>query len=365
MITTTLNLDLGQRSYPIEVGTGLLGQSETLLHRVAGRQVAIVTNSVVGPHYASVLERQIDAAAAQRITVVLPDGEAAKGWETLDRIFTALLEARFDRSALIVALGGGVVGDMAGFAAAIYQRGIDWFQIPTTLLAMVDSSVGGKTGINHPAGKNMLGAFHQPLGVLADLDVLATLPAREMSAGLAEVIKYGPIADVGFLDWIEAHLDALMARDKAALAHAVQRSCEIKALVVGQDEREGGLRAILNFGHTFGHAIETGMGYGAWLHGEAVGCGMVLAADLSARLGLVGADLVPRLQRLCQRAGLPVQAPPLSALPIDRWLALMRVDKKAEGGEIRFVLIDGLGRAVMRPAPDALVAEVIAAHCAA
>jgi 3-dehydroquinate synthase len=242
---------------------------------------------------------------------------------------------------------------------------VPFVQVPTTLLAQVDSSVGGKTAINHPLGKNMIGAFYQPARVICDLDLLDTLPARELSAGLAEVIKYGPIADVDFLAWIEANLDALMSRDKAALAFAVRRSCEIKAWVVGQDEREGGLRAILNFGHTFGHAIEAGMGYGAWLHGEAVGCGMVMAAELSARLGLVDAALVPRLIRLCERAELPVQAPPLSVLPIARWMALMQVDKKSEAGALRFVVIDSLGRAAVRAAPDALVAEVIAAHSAA
>jgi 3-dehydroquinate synthase len=242
------------------------------------------------------------------------------------------------------------------------MRGVPFVQVPTTLLAQVDSSVGGKTAINHPLGKNMIGAFYQPARVICDLDVLDTLPAREFSAGLAEVIKYGPIADLAFLDWIEANLDALVARDKSALAHAVRRSCEIKAWVVGQDEREGGLRAILNFGHTFGHAIETGLGYGAWLHGEAVGCGMVLAAELSARLGLVDAALVARLERLCRRAGLPVAAP---AMPAERWLSLMRVDKKAEGGEIRFVVIAAPGRATLRPAPEALVRQVIEQHSAA
>jgi 3-dehydroquinate synthase len=250
---------------------------------------------------------------------------------------------------------------MTGFAAACYMRGVPFVQVPTTLLAQVDSSVGGKTAVNHPLGKNMIGAFYQPQRVICDLDVLDTLPVRELSAGLAEVIKYGPIADMAFLDWIEANLPALLARDKAALAHAVQRSCEIKAWVVGLDEREGGLRAILNFGHTFGHAIEAGMGYGAWLHGEGVGCGMVLAADLSARLGLVDAAFAARIERLVAAAGLPVKAP---VMPLERWFELMRVDKKAEGGEIRFVVIDGPGKAAMRPAPDALVAEVIAAHTA-
>jgi len=319
-MTTILNLELGDRSYPIEIGAGLLGRSQTLANRVAGRQVAIVTNSVVGPHYAAALERQIDAAAAQRITVVLPDGEAAKCWETLDRVFTALLEARFDRSALIVALGGGVVGDMAGFAAAIYQRGIEWFQIPTTLLAMVDSSVGGKTGINHPAGKNMLGAFHQPLGVLADLDVLATLPARELSAGLAEVIKHGAIADAQYLDAVERDLPKLRAGDWSAMAAVVSRSCEIKASVVAADEREGGLRAILNFGHTFGHAIEAELGYGVWLHGEAVGAGMVMAAELSCRVDGLDRAHARRLRTLIAAAGLPVEAP---AWPIQTWLHRM------------------------------------------
>ena len=260
---------------------------------------------------------------------------------------------------MLFALGGGVVGDITGFAAASYMRGIDFIQLPTTLLAQVDSSVGGKTGINHPAGKNMIGAFHQPLRVLCDLDTLGSLPPRELRAGLAEVIKYGPIADAAFLQWIEDNLDALLAGDARALAHAVRRSCEIKAQVVGQDERESGLRAILNFGHTFGHAIETGLGHGQWLHGEAVACGMVMAGELSARLGLVHAAFVGRLQRLIERAGLPVRGP---ALGPDRYLELMRLDKKALSGEIRFVLIDGVGRATVGTAPDALVREVLALH---
>jgi 3-dehydroquinate synthase len=312
----------------------------------------------VGSHYAAALERQIDAVAAQRITVVLPDGEAAKSWETLDRVFTALLEARFDRSALIVALGGGVVGDMAGFAAAIYQRGIEWFQIPTTLLAMVDSSVGGKTGINHPAGKNMLGAFHQPLGVLADLDVLATLPARELSAGLAEVIKHGAIADAQYLDAIERDLPKLLGGDWSAMAAVVSRSCEIKAAVVAADEREGGLRAILNFGHTFGHAIEAELGYGVWLHGEAVGAGMVMAAELSCRVDGLDRAHAQRLRALIAAAGLPVEAP---AWPLETWLRRMSSDKKAQAGNPKFVRIPRLGEAVVgRVSSDDLAATVAA-----
>ena len=361
----TVPIHLGERSYDILIGSGLLGDAASWAGLPASADALIVTNTTVAPLYAERLAAQLAARHRRVLQIDLPDGEQYKQADTLNLVYDQLLGAGCDRKTVLYALGGGVVGDMAGFAAACYMRGVPFVQVPTTLLAQVDSSVGGKTAINHPLGKNMIGAFYQPARVVCDLDLLDTLPAREFSAGLAEVIKYGPIADVAFLDWIEANLDALMARDKAALAHAVQRSCEIKAWVVGQDEREGGLRAILNFGHTFGHAIETGLGYGAWLHGEAVGCGMVLAADLSARLGLVDAALVPRLQRLCQRAGLPVRAPALSALPVERWMALMRVDKKAEGGEIRFVVIDGLGRAAMRPAPDALVADVITAHAAA
>ena len=357
-MTTLLSVALGDRSYPIEIGAGLMAQSETLARLVAGRQVAIVTNTVVGPLYATALERRIDALAAQRITIVLPDGEASKHWETLDRVFTALLEARFDRSALIVALGGGVVGDMAGFAAAVYQRGIEFIQIPTTLLAMVDSSVGGKTGINHPAGKNMVGAFHQPKAVIADLDALASLPARELSAGLAEVIKHGAIADVPYFEAIERDLPKLLAGDPQAMAYAVRRSCEIKSAVVAADEREGGLRAILNFGHTFGHAIEAGLGYGVWLHGEAVGAGMVMAADLSCRVDGLERAQAQRLRDLIQAAGLPVEAP---AWPLHEWLARMSTDKKAQAGTPKFIRIPRLGEArVGRVAPEPLAATVAA-----
>jgi 3-dehydroquinate synthase len=296
-------------------------------------------------------------------TLALPDGEEFKNWETLNTIFDQLLGSGADRKATLFALGGGVVGDMTGFAAACYMRGVPFVQVPTTLLAQVDSSVGGKTAINHPLGKNMIGAFYQPELVVCDLAVLKTLPAREMSAGLAEVIKYGPIADMAFFDWIEANIDGLRAGNMALLAHAVKRSCEIKAQVVGQDEKEGGVRAILNFGHTFGHAIEAGLGYGAWLHGEAVGCGMVMAAQLSQALGLVDAAFVRRLTALIAKAGLPIQAP---ALPLEgasdvpgRYLQLMRVDKKAEGGAIKFITIDQPGQAGIRPAADEVVRDVI------
>ena len=359
--TRQVPITLGDRSYDIHIGSGLLADPASWAGLPASVDALIVTNVTVGRLYAGALAAQLAQHHRRVLQLALPDGEQHKTAQVLEAVYDKLLGEVCDRKTVLYALGGGVVGDITGFAAACYMRGVPFVQVPTTLLAQVDSSVGGKTAINHPLGKNMIGAFYQPARVICDLDLLDSLPERELSAGLAEVIKYGPIADPDFLVWIEAHIADLRARDKAALAHAVQRSCEIKAGVVGQDEREGGLRAILNFGHTFGHAIEAGLGYGAWLHGEAVGCGMVLAADLSARLGLTDAALVPRLQRLCRLAGLPVQAPPL---PIARWLGLMRGDKKAEAGEIRFVLIDGLGRAVVRPAPDALVAEVIAAHTA-
>jgi 3-dehydroquinate synthase len=345
--------------YDILIGAALLAQPAAWAGLPAATQAVIVSNPVVDALYGAALQAAIAPHHGHVSRVLLPDGEAHKGWAALNLIFDHLLARGCDRKTVLYALGGGVVGDMTGFAAATYMRGVPFVQVPTTLLAQVDSSVGGKTAINHPLGKNMIGAFYQPARVLCDLDTLATLPGRELAAGLAEVIKYGPIADMAFFDWIEARLPALLARERSALAHAVQRSCEIKALVVGQDERESGLRAILNFGHTFGHAIEAGMGYGEWLHGEAVGCGMVLAASLSAELGLVPWAFAERLARLVQAAGLPVRAPTMAA---ERWLALMRVDKKAEGGEIRFVLIDGPGRAALRTAPDETVLRVIARH---
>lgn len=362
----SVRIDLAERSYDILIGPGLLGRAESFDGLPRGGTAMIVTNTVVAPLYLARLESVLQARHARVLHVVLPDGEEHKDWATLQLIFDALLASACDRKTVLYALGGGVVGDMTGFAAASYMRGVPFVQVPTTLLAQVDSSVGGKTAINHPLGKNMIGAFYQPLRVICDLDTLQTLPGRELSAGLAEVIKYGPIADMDFLGWIEANIDALVARQPAALAQAVRRSCEIKAAVVGQDERESGLRAILNFGHTFGHAIEAGMGYGAWLHGEAVGCGMVMAARLSEALGRVDSGFASRVHALVERAGLPTVAPVLDPQDnMGRWLALMRVDKKAEGGEIRFVVIDPPGRAVMCPAPDEVVRQVIAASSAA
>ncbi|HSV58755.1 MAG TPA: 3-dehydroquinate synthase [Variovorax sp.] len=355
-----VEIELDDRSYSILIGSGLLQDPQVLDALPAAASALIVTNTTVGPLYAAALREALQGRHVRVHVLELPDGEAYKDWATLNLIFDDLLGRGCDRKTVLYALGGGVVGDMTGFAAASYMRGVPFVQVPTTLLAQVDSSVGGKTAINHPLGKNMIGAFYQPQRVLCDLATLKTLAPRELSAGLAEVIKYGPIHDMGFLDWIEENLAALLGREPAALAHAVRRSCEIKALVVGQDERESGLRAILNFGHTFGHAIESGLGYGEWLHGEAVGCGMVMAAQLSHRLGGVDAALVQRLTRLIEAAGLPVRGPALGA---ERYLELMRVDKKSEAGEIRFVVLDKPGSAVVRSAPDAMVREVLAACC--
>ncbi len=355
-------ISLDDRSYTIDIGSGLLDQESTWQDVPKSTQALVVTNTTVAPLYAERLVGAIRPRHANVHVVTLPDGEEYKTWETLNLIFDALLQHACDRKTVLYALGGGVVGDMTGFAAASYMRGVPFVQVPTTLLAQVDSSVGGKTAINHPLGKNMIGAFYQPQRVVCDLDALTTLPPREFSAGLAEVIKYGPIADMEFLDWIEAHLQGLLDRDPVLLAHAVKRSCEIKAWVVEQDERESGLRAILNFGHTFGHAIEAGLGYGEWLHGEAVGCGMVMALHLSQRLGLVDAAFVERLATLIRSAGLPTVGP---ALGSDRYLELMQVDKKTEAGEIKFVVISQPGMAAVRGAPDALVREVVDLCCAA
>jgi 3-dehydroquinate synthase len=360
-----VDIALGDRSYQIRIGSGLIGTASSFEGLPASQSALIVSNETVAPMYLKALEFALRALHPRVHSLVLPDGEAHKHWASVNLVFDKLLQLQCDRKTVLYALGGGVVGDMTGFAAACYMRGVPFVQVPTTLLAQVDSSVGGKTGINHPMGKNMIGAFYQPLRVICDLDTLSTLPPRELSAGLAEVIKYGPIADMTFFEWIEANIDALMARDAKALAYAVKRSCEIKAWVVGQDERESGLRAILNFGHTFGHAIEAGMGYGSWLHGEGVGCGMVMAARLSRSLGLIDQKFLTRLESLVGKADLPVVAPVLDARDnVGRYMELMRVDKKAEGGAIRFVVIDGPGRARLQEVPDDLVAEVITRSCA-
>ena len=353
-----LNVSLGERSYPITIGAGLLSDPGLLAQHIGGRHVAIVTNTTVAPLYLARVAEPLRAAGREVHEVVLPDGEAYKTWASLMQVFDALLAAKCDRKTTLVALGGGVIGDLTGFAAASYMRGVPFVQIPTTLLSQVDSSVGGKTGLNHPLGKNMIGAFYQPRAVLADTATLHTLPARELSAGLAEVIKHGAIIDAEFFGWIEHNIGKLMARDAQALAHAISRSCEIKADVVRQDEREGGLRAILNFGHTFGHAIEAGLGYGQWLHGEAVGCGMVMAADLSQRAGLIDVAAVERVRALVQAAGLPVRAPDLGTA---RWLELMEVDKKNEGGAIKFILLKPLGAPSIQSVPQELLLATLAA----
>jgi len=353
-----LNVELGERSYPIAIGPGLLADPAALARHVGGHKAAIVTNTTVAPLYLEQVAAPLRAAGREVVEIVLPDGEEYKHWGSLMQVFDALLANKCDRKTTLVALGGGVIGDLTGYAAASYMRGVPFVQIPTTLLAQVDSSVGGKTGINHPLGKNMIGAFYQPRAVLADTSTLGTLPERELSAGLAEVIKHGAILDAAFFDWIEANIAALVAREPQALAHAIARSCEIKADVVRRDEREGGLRAVLNFGHTFGHAIEAGLGYGAWLHGEAVGCGMVMAADLSQRLGLVDAATVARLRALVKAAGLPTVAPDLG---VERWIELMEVDKKNEGGAIKFILLKPLGSPSIASVPEEALRATLAA----
>ena len=354
-----LVVDLGDRAYPIHIGQGLLDDPALFASHVEGRLAAIVTNTPVAPLYATRVEGALRAAGARTLRVELPDGEAHKDWRTLDRIFAALLESRADRRSIVVALGGGVVGDMGGFAASVYQRGIAHLQVPTTLLAQVDSSVGGKTAINHPLGKNMVGTFHQPAAVVADTATLQTLPAREYGAGLAEVVKYGAIVDLPFFQWLEDHAEALVARDPAALGHAIRRSCEIKADVVARDERESGARALLNFGHTFGHAIESAAGYGTWLHGEGVAMGMVLAARFSVRQGRIPAADAERLERLLQRMGLPVRAP---AFPLDTWLEYMGRDKKNEDERVTLILLERLGAAVVaKDAPEKQLREFLPA----
>lgn len=338
----TLNVDLGDRSYPIYIGGGLLSQPGLLRRHVAGSQVMLVTNETVAPLYLQTVRAALQGL--QCAEVILPDGEQFKTLEVMSGVFDKLLQQRHNRTTTLVALGGGVVGDMTGFAAASYQRGVNFIQIPTTLLAQVDSSVGGKTGVNHPLGKNMIGAFHQPQCVLIDTDTLQTLPDRELAAGLAEVIKYGLICKPAFYDWIEQNMALLKQRDTAALSQAIYQSCLAKAEVVAQDERESGIRAILNLGHTFGHAIETAQGYGEWLHGEAVAVGMLMAADLSCRQGWISAQDVQRLQALLVNAGLPVKPP---AMTQQQFFSLMAVDKKVLDGKLRLVLLRSVGEAIV------------------
>lgn len=343
-MTKTLNVALAERSYPIHIGCGILSQSDLILPHIKHRKAVVVTNTTVAPLYLEKLRSALEKGGISVLPVILPDGEQYKTWETLNLIFDGLLGAKCERSTTLIALGGGVIGDMGGFAAACYQRGMPFIQVPTTLLSQVDSSVGGKTAINHPLGKNMIGAFYQPKLVLADLSTLDTLPDRELKAGLAEVIKYGLIRDPQFHEWLEANMEKLLARDKEALSYAVHRSCANKAEVVAADERESGERALLNLGHTFGHAIETGMGYGEWLHGEAVAAGTLIAANLSCRLGWIDTGDVARIERIFVRAGLPVNSP---ALGVDRYLELMSHDKKVQDGKLRLVLLRGVGKAVV------------------
>jgi 3-dehydroquinate synthase len=353
----TLGVALGNRSYPIHIGAGLVDRPELYRPYLGGGSVAIVTNEVLAPLY---LPRVKEAVKGTRvIEIVLGDGEQTKSWQVLESVFDALLAARCGRDTLLVALGGGVVGDLAGFAAAVYQRGIPFLQVPTTLLAQVDSSVGGKTAINHARGKNMIGAFHQPLAVISDVATLDTLADRELRAGLAEVIKHALALDLPFVEWLESNLPGLLRRDRETLIYAIKRCCELKAGIVAADEREAGVRALLNFGHTFGHAIEAGAGYGAWLHGEAIAAGMVMAAQLSKNLGLIGAPEVARVSSLLGRAGLPTRGP---ALAPERLMELMAGDKKAARGNLRFVLLEALGRAALRGGvDDARVRQAIVA----
>ena len=336
-----LEVDLGERSYPILIGPGIISSAESYINSIRSRQVMVVTNETVAPLYLDNVLQGLSGFHVEQ--VILPDGEQYKTLQVLNRIFDALLSSRFDRSCTLLALGGGVVGDMTGFAAASYQRGVDFVQVPTTLLSQVDSSVGGKTGVNHPLGKNMIGAFHQPRCVVADTDTLSTLPERELSAGLAEVIKYGVINDLPFFEWLEANIERLLARDSQALVYAIERSCRDKAVIVAADEKEAGQRALLNLGHTFGHAIESGMGYGVWLHGEAVAAGIAMAADMSLQMGWLDSRQQKRIRSLLQKAHLPVDPPP--QISGEQFLELMSVDKKVLNGELRLVLLRGIGKA--------------------
>ncbi len=346
----TLKVELADRSYPIHIGRNLITNADLFLPHLKRKHVAIVTNTTVAPLYLGQLSQTLQSAGVTVIPIILPDGEAYKNSDTLNLIYDALLQNRCERSTTLIALGGGVIGDLTGYAAATYLRGVPFIQIPTTLLSQVDSSVGGKTGINHPLGKNMIGAFYQPQVVLADIDTLKTLPAREFSAGMAEVIKYGLIRDVKFFDWLETHIEALMALEENAISEAIYRSCQNKAEVVARDEHENGERALLNLGHTFGHAIENAMGYGVWLHGEAVAAGTMLAADLSQRMGWLTPAEVTRIHALLTKAKLPLDAPKLGA---EKYLELMQMDKKVADGKIRLILQQGIGKSVITSDYDA------------
>ena len=355
----SVRVALGERSYPIHIGTGLIDSAELYAPHLAGGAAAIVTNDVVSPLYLSRVRAALVSSGARVAAIVVDDGEQAKRWENVDRVCDALLQARCGRDMLLVALGGGVIGDLAGFVAAVYQRGVAFLQVPTTLLAQVDSSVGGKTAINHARGKNMIGVFHQPRAVISDVATLDSLPDRELRAGLAEVIKHGLALDLAFVEWLEENVDKLLRRERSALVYAVRRCCELKARVVAVDEREAGERALLNFGHTFGHAIEAGTGYGAWLHGEAISVGMVMAAELSFRAGSIEAKDLARVRALLGRAGLPTKGP---ALAPDQMMELMASDKKNAKGKTRFVLLGAIGRAALPTDVDAqLVREAIVA----
>ena len=353
----SLTVSLADRSYPIHIGPGVISRPDLLLPHLSFPKVVIVTNTTVAPLYAAPLSALLRDAGVESSQVSLPDGERFKNWETLNSVFDFLLDKRCDRTTTLIALGGGVIGDLAGFAAACYQRGIPFIQVPTTLLAQVDSSVGGKTAINHPRGKNMIGAFYQPEVVLADTEVLNSLPDRELRSGVAEIIKYGLIRDLPFLEWLEENVEHLLTRQPDALAFAIARSCKNKAEVVSADEREKGERALLNLGHTFGHAIEAGMGYGAWLHGEAVAVGTMMAAELSRRLGWIGSDDVERIETLFSRAGLPTVGP---AMDSERYIELMQHDKKVQKGKLNLILLEQIGRAVSTDlASSTMLAEAI------
>ncbi|MCP9757738.1 3-dehydroquinate synthase [Aquitalea sp. S1-19] len=352
----TLDLVLPDTQYPIHIGQGLLDRGELVAAHLPQNKAVIVSNTTVAPLYLTRLKATLSAQGVSTLDIVLPDGEDFKTWETLNRIFDVLLEQGCERKTTLIALGGGVIGDMTGFAAACYQRGVPFIQIPTTLLAQVDSSVGGKTAINHPHGKNMIGAFYQPRAVIADMDLLDTLPDRELSAGLAEVIKYGLLGDAAFFAYLEAQMPALLARDKTVLAYTVEHCCRMKAEIVGQDEKEAGIRALLNLGHTFGHAIEAGLGFGIWLHGEAVAAGMLLAAEASRLSGDLSEQDVQRIHALLQAAKLPTLAPNLG---LARWKSLMAHDKKSENGSTRFVLMSAIGRSKLATLPDNMLNEIL------